>query len=400
MLWQQQCQILFPHRQQQLRALSASSPSTAASNGKGRGGAKNKGGAGGKIVNNAPDGAVKAKTSTNNSNSNGRSGGGGGGGGRGKKKVDPNAPLSNEHLIAELFNRRRGEGGRSSGGVGVTADTLEVRLIVDRGRNAGGESGDVGEGDGDGNSDSDSDSDSDDEDEGRGGNDDDDEDEGEESEDDDEDDEDVGEDEGRDAKAGRLFGCASEGGGGSSSPSSSAAAAAMSASSSSSPSPSSSSKSTNSQVTTLAHAITIAHEYSLDLVGVTLASDPPVIKAVDIERHLYGMKRRAAKATKAKRRGGGAISDRPLKEYKFRAGIAEHDLARKANGMMEYLGRGHAVRVTLTARQRSLKDDADAIRSTLERVRELLGDKAVEARGMKSNDRNSYGTLLLHPSKK
>jgi translation initiation factor IF-3 len=280
-----------------------------------------------------------------------------------------------------------------------------VRLIVDRGRNAGGESGDVGEGDGD--SDSDSDSDSDDEDEGRGGNDDDDEDEWEESEDDDEDDEDVGEDEGRDAKAGRLFDGASEGGGGSgssssSSPSpspSSSAAAAQSASSSSSSS--SSSKSTNSQVTTLAHAITIAHEYSLDLVGVTLASNPPVIKAVDIERYLYDMKRRAAKAIKAKRRGGGgAISDRPLKEYKFRAGIAEHDLARKANGMMEYLGRGHAVRVTLTARQRSLKDDADAIRTTLERVRELLGDKAVEARGMKSNDRNSYGTLLLHPSKK
>ena len=73
---------------------------------------------------------------------------------------------------------------------------------------------------------------------------------------------------------------------------------------------------------------------------------------------------------------------------------------RKANGMVGYLSRGHAVRVMLTARQRSLKDDADAIRTTLGRVRELLGDRVVEARGMKSNDRNSYGTLLLHPSKK
>jgi hypothetical protein len=42
---------------------------------------------------------------------------------------------------------------------------------------------------------------------------------------------------------------------------------------------------------------------------------------------------------------------------------------------------------------------ADAIRTTLERVRELLGDRAVEAPGMKSNDRNSHGTLLLHPIK-
>ncbi|KAL3803944.1 hypothetical protein ACHAW5_001721 [Stephanodiscus triporus] len=123
--------------------------------------------------------------------------------------------------------------------------------------------------------------------------------------------------------------------------------------------------------------------------------------AVDLDRHLYERKRRAAKASSAKKRGGGgAISDRPLKEYKFRAGIADHDLRRKTNGMLEYLGRGHAVRVTLTARQRSLKDDADAISTTLDRVRELVGDKAVEARGMKANDRNSYGSLLLHPSKK
>ena len=29
---------------------------------------------------------------------------------------------------------------------------------------------------------------------------------------------------------------------------------------------------------------------------------------------------------------GGGISDRPLKEYKFRAGIPKHDLVRKATG--------------------------------------------------------------------
>jgi hypothetical protein len=68
--------------------------------------------------------------------------------------------------------------------------------------------------------------------------------------------------------------------------------------------------------------------------------------------------------------------------------------------MILYLGRGHTVRVTLTARQRSLKDDANPIRTTLERVKELLGDGAVEAWGMKSNNQNSYGTLLLHPSNK
>ena len=59
--------------------------------------------------------------------------------------------------------------------------------------------------------------------------------------------------------------------------------------------------------------------------------------------------------------------------------------------MIGYLGRGHAVRAMLTARQRSLKDNADAIHTMLKRVRELLRDRAVEARGMK---------LVLHPSNK
>jgi hypothetical protein len=68
--------------------------------------------------------------------------------------------------------------------------------------------------------------------------------------------------------------------------------------------------------------------------------------------------------------------------------------------MMEYLGREYSIRVTLTVQQRSLKDNANRICMMLKRARELLGDRAAEAHGMKSNNQNSYGTLLLHPSKK
>ena len=68
--------------------------------------------------------------------------------------------------------------------------------------------------------------------------------------------------------------------------------------------------------------------------------------------------------------------------------------------VIRYLGRGHVVRVMLMVRQRSLKDNADGIRTMLKRVRELLGDRAVEARRMKLNYWISYGTLLLNPRKK
>ncbi len=61
-------------------------------------------------------------------------------------------------------------------------------------------------------------------------------------------------------------------------------------------------------MTTLAPAIDIAHKHSLNLVGIiTLASDPLVIKAVDVDRHLYGLRRRAARAASAKKGGGGHI---------------------------------------------------------------------------------------------
>ena len=66
--------------------------------------------------------------------------------------------------------------------------------------------------------------------------------------------------------------------------------------------------------------------------------------------------------------------------------------------MIKYLKKGHAIRVTLTARYKSLNQDADAISTTLERVKELVGDLAIEARGMKANDRKSYGSLLFHPN--
>ncbi len=292
-----------------------------------------------------------------------------------RSSTDDKAPLLNEHLIAELFNKMRGRVGR---GEEISADTYQVRLIVDRGRSMN----DNNSAENNMNSSSSSSSssrstniisnnksdekendihnqevDADDID----------------SNDDEEVDDEEDEDEEYDGDA----------------------------LSSSSPTKSSS-LSQSSQVTTLNRAISIAHEYELDLMEVTLQVHPPVIKAVNYDKYNYEQKRKQSKiaSSKKKRGGGGAISDRPVKEYKFRAGIADHDLNRKTRGMLEYLEAGHAVRVTLTARQRSLNEDGNAITTTLERVKELLGDKAVEARGMKANDRNSYGSLLFHPNTK
>jgi len=234
-------------------------------------------------------------------------------GNRNKKKVDDNAPLLNEHLIAELFNKKKRDNQN------VTAETYEVRLIIDQGRSKKTNN----------------------------------------NNDDDNDDDDDGD-----------------------------------------PEETNDTNVPTSQITTLHEAISIAHDLSLDLIEVTLRGNPPVIKAVNFDRWLYEQKRKERlAASKKKKEGGGAISDRPLKEFKFRAGIADHDLARKTKNMISYLEKGHAIRVTLTARQRMLNSDEMAISTTFERVKELVGDRAVEVRAMKANERKSYGSLLLHPNK-
>lgn len=252
---------------------------------------------------------------------------------RKKKGVDTNEPLINEHLIAELFNISKDR--KNNDNSSITADSYEVRLIVDMGHDKKKKKKIKKE------------------------------------KDDDNDDSSLEEEEEED----------------------------------------SSSSTTTNQLTTLNEAISIAHKHSLDLMAVNITNvTPPVIKAVNYDKWLYEQKKNAITKSKKKKMnnnnsiggggGGGAISDKSLKEYKFRAGIDQHDLERKANNMIKYLKKGHAIRVTLTARYKSLNQDADAISTTLERVKELVGDLAIEARGMKANDRKSYGSLLFHPNLK
>lgn len=235
-----------------------------------------------------------------------------------KKNYDGREPLLNEHLIAKLLTGHvAGKGGQKAVGSNpVSAETLQVRLVLDLGRKANDNSDDS---DGDG---SDSDGEKND------------------------------------------------------------------------------SSGPTSQVLSLMEAMDTAHKHNLDLMEVALKQNPPVIKAVDFEKWKYDMKKKERNSNKGGGGISGAIGDKSVKEFKFRAGIADHDLERKTKELIKYLSKGHAIRVTLTARRYSLNEDSAAINTTLERVKELLGDRAVEVRGsMKGNDKGNFGTLLLHPNK-
>lgn len=155
-------------------------------------------------------------------------------------------------------------------------------------------------------------------------------------------------------------------------------------------------------VMSLMAAIRTSQELGLDLMGISLEQDTPVVKAVNYEKLLYEKKKSdlasgsAGKGKKPANAGG----PKAKKEFKFKAGIADNDLLRKAENMIKYLLKGHPCQVTITSNRRNLMEDKNAIVTTLDRVRDVVGDNALEARALKKNERGSYGSLLLQPNLK
>jgi hypothetical protein len=66
--------------------------------------------------------------------------------------------------------------------------------------------------------------------------------------------------------------------------------------------------------------------------------------------------------------------------------------------MVDYLIKGHNCRVTISSNWKNLNRDQNALLTTLERVRTLVGDTATEARGFVVNERGNRATLLLSPN--
>lgn len=150
------------------------------------------------------------------------------------------------------------------------------------------------------------------------------------------------------------------------------------------------------EVMSLMEAITKSTELRVDLVAINLEQDVPVISAVDFQKLLYLKSKKSSSGGS----GGSQSVKKQTKEYKFKAGIEDNDLQRKADNMIGYLNKGHACQVTISSNRRRLMADEDAVVTTLNRVREIVGDNAVESRALQKNERGSFGKLMLQPNTK
>ena len=119
-------------------------------------------------------------------------------------------------------------------------------------------------------------------------------------------------------------------------------------------------------------AIAQAAEVGLDLVEVSPNADPPVCKFLDIGKFKYEAQKKANLARKSQK-------TQEIKEIKMRPNIDDHDYMTKMKKIVEFIGEGDKVKVTLRFRGRELSHQQLGM-ALLQRVAEDMTETAkVEA---------------------
>lgn len=146
------------------------------------------------------------------------------------------------------------------------------------------------------------------------------------------------------------------------------------------------------KIVSLTEAISISVEEVKDLVEINLNQDIPVVKCIDYKKFMYEQSKKGGMTS-----GGG---NKATKQFSYKAGIEDDDLQRKVRNMVEYLQKGHPCQVTITSNRRNLKDDQNAVETTLERIVILVGEDGSPQGNLKKNDYNNRGSLLIQPSRR
>ncbi len=94
-------------------------------------------------------------------------------------------------------------------------------------------------------------------------------------------------------------------------------------------------------------AMEAAREIGLDLVEVSPNADPPVAKYLDVGKYKYEAQKKANAARKSQH-------TQEIKEIKMRPNIDDHDYNTKMKKIVEFIGEGDKVKVTLRFRGREL----------------------------------------------
>lgn len=143
-------------------------------------------------------------------------------------------------------------------------------------------------------------------------------------------------------------------------------------------------------IVTTENARAMAETSQLDLVEVAPNAKPPVCRIMDFGKYRFEQNK---KLKEAKKKQKNVV----VKEIKFRPKIDNHDFMTKLKKVIEFLGKGCRVKVTIMFRGREMayKEHGKII---LDRVIETIGDdKITVEQRIKTEGRNMMMTIAPKP---
>jgi translation initiation factor IF-3 len=143
------------------------------------------------------------------------------------------------------------------------------------------------------------------------------------------------------------------------------------------------------EMVSLMRAVEVSTELGIDLVGINVEQDPPIIKALDYAKSQY-------KSEKTSKKSAG---NKAMKEFKFKGTIADNDMLRKASDVIKYLKKGHNCQLTILSNAYARRKDPNCVENILKKLQEEVGDAAITGK-IKSNPEKTNATLILQPRKK
>jgi translation initiation factor IF-3 len=145
----------------------------------------------------------------------------------------------------------------------------------------------------------------------------------------------------------------------------------------------------SSEVVSLLKAMETARDLDVDLIGINLEQDPPVVKAQEYTKLAY---RTLSKKQKS--------SSKATKEFTLRAGIAKNDLDRKVMNVIDYLKKGHNCQLSISSSGFNMRTNPGGIMVMIQTLTDQVGDVGVCEKGVQINEDGNRANFLLRPNRK
>lgn len=129
-------------------------------------------------------------------------------------------------------------------------------------------------------------------------------------------------------------------------------------------------------------AIAQAKEKGLDLVEVGPKAKPPVCKMMDYSKYMYRQKKKQRKNRQ---------KSKDMKEFKFSPVIDVGDINTRVRRSLEYLEKGHPVRISMYRRGRQSQEQAESVFNEI--LTNFDGYSSIEP-SPKKEGRNMYITFI------